>query len=65
MFLLRKMILAELNYAIYNKEVFAIVVVFQIQKVYTKKIAKITIFVDNKNLTTFYITKELNRRQIY
>ena len=64
MFILRKMISVELNYNIYNKKLFIIVVVFQMWRVYMKKVSKITIFIDYKNLINFYTTKKLNRRQV-
>ena len=58
------MILTELNYNIYNKELLTIVVLFQIWKVYIEESTEIIIFIDHKNLTIFYIMKELNKRQI-
>ena len=64
-FMLRKMSPAELNYDIYNKELLTIVVTFQTQKIYMKDLQKITIFTNYKNLTNFYIIKELNRQQIH
>ena len=60
----RKMIPAELNYDIYNKELFMIVVVFQTWRVYIEKVLEIMIFMNHKNLINFCTTKELNRRQI-
>ena len=59
------MISAELNYNIYDKELFVIVVVFQTWKIYVKGSTNITVFIDYKNLIIFYIIKELNKRQIY
>ena len=62
--MLRKIILAELNYDIYNKELFMIVVVFQTWRVYVKKASEIIVFIDYKNLINFCTTKELNWYQI-
>jgi hypothetical protein len=60
----RKLIQAELNYNIHNKELLAIVVAFKVWRVYLQG-AKHTIIVktDHKNLTFFTTTKELTRRQ--
>jgi hypothetical protein len=60
----RKLIQAELNYDIHDKELLAIVVVFKVWRVYLEG-AKHTIIVktDHKNLTFFLTTKELTRRQ--
>ena len=52
----------ELNYDIYNKKLLTIVVVFQTWKIYTEESTEIIIFIDHKNLTIFYIMKELNRK---
>jgi hypothetical protein len=60
----RKLIQAELNYDIHDKELLAIVVAFKVWRVYLEG-AKHTIIVktDHKNLTFFTTTKELTRRQ--
>jgi transposase InsO family protein len=60
----RKLIQAELNYDIHDKELLAIVVAFKVWRVYLEG-AKYTITVktDHKNLTFFTTTKELTRRQ--
>ena len=58
--MLRKMTPAELNYDIYDKELFAIVVVFQMWRVYIEEASEITVFTDYKNLVNFCTTKELN-----
>jgi hypothetical protein len=60
----RKLIQAELNYDIHNKELLAIVVAFKVWRVYLEG-AKHTIImkIDHKNLTFFTTTKELTRRQ--
>jgi hypothetical protein len=59
----RKLIQAELNYDIHDKELLAIVVVFKVWRVYLEG-AKHTIIIkiDHKNLTFFIIIKELIRR---
>ena len=58
--MLRKIILVELNYDIYNKKLFAIIVVFQIWRIYVEEASEITVFTDHKNLINFYIIKKLN-----
>jgi hypothetical protein len=60
----RKLIQAELNYDIHNKELLAIVVAFKVWRVYLEG-AKHTIImkIDHKNLTFFTTMKELMRRQ--
>ena len=58
------MISAELNYNIYNKKLFTIIIVFQMWRIYIKEASEITVFTDHKNLINFYTTKELNRQQI-
>jgi hypothetical protein len=62
-FYLRKLIQAELNYDIHDKELLAIVVAFKVWRVYLEG-AKHTIIMkmDYKNLTFFTTTKELIRR---
>ena len=54
------MISVELNYNIYNKELFVIVIVFQIWRIYMKEASDIIIFIDHKNLINFCIIKKLN-----
>jgi len=60
----RKLIQAELNYDIHDKELLAIVTAFRVWRPYLEG-AKHTIIVktDHKNLTYFTTTKELTRRQ--
>jgi hypothetical protein len=60
----RKLIQAELNYDIYDKELLAIVIAFWVWRPYLEG-AKHTIIIkiDHKNLTYFTITKELTRWQ--
>jgi hypothetical protein len=59
----RKLIQAELNYDIHDKELLAIVTAFRVWRPYLEG-AKHTIIVktDHKNLTYFTTTKELTRR---
>jgi hypothetical protein len=55
----------KLNYTIYNKEFIAIIKAFKEWKHYLIETKyKIKIYTDHKNLTTFTIMKELNKRQI-
>ena len=62
-FYLRKMSLAELNYDIHDKELLAVVAVFQEWRVYLKRFKyQVKILTDHKNLTYFITTKILNRR---
>jgi transposase InsO family protein len=60
----RKMIPAELNYDVHDKELLAIVSAFQVWRAYLEG-AKYTVTVksDHKNLTFFTTTKVLTRRQ--
>lgn len=60
----RKLVQAELNYDIHDKEMLAIVTAFKVWRVYLEG-AQQTIIVktDHKNLTYFTTTKELTRRQ--
>jgi hypothetical protein len=60
----RKLIQAELNYDIHDKELLAIVVAFKVWRVYLEGAKHtITVKTDHKNLTFFTTTKELTRRQ--
>ena len=55
------MILAELNYNIYNKELLDIITVLKEWRVFLYNITKLfKIVTDYKNLTGFLIIKELN-----
>ena len=60
----RKLVPAEVNYDIHDKELLAIVVAFKTWRVYLEG-ARHTVLVktDHKNLTFFTTTKELTRRQ--
>ena len=58
----RKMILPELNYDIYNKELLGIIAVFKEWRAFLQRITKpFIIKTDYKNLISFLITKELNK----
>ena len=60
----RKMVPAELNYDIHDKEMLAIVTAFKVWRVYLEGAQQtIIIKTDHKNLTFFTTTKELTRRQ--
>ena len=57
------MILLELNYDIYNKELLGIVMVFKEWRVFLQGTLELFIIkIDHKNLMGFLITKELNRQ---
>ena len=59
----QKIILLELNYNIYNKELLVIIIVLKEQRVFLQGIAELFIIkMDYKNLTRFLIIKELNQR---
>ena len=61
----RKMSPAEENYDIHDKELLAIVAVFQEWRVYLEGPKHtVTVYTDHKNLTYFITTKQLNRRQV-
>ena len=57
----QKLILVELNYDIYNKELLVIIIVLKEQRVFLQEIVKLFIIKTNhKNLIEFLTTKELN-----
>ena len=57
------MILLELNYNIYNKELLGIIAVLKEWRVFLQRIIELFVIkTDYKNLTGFLIIKELNRR---
>ena len=61
----RKLILVELNYNIYNKELLAIIIVLKEQRAFLQGIIDLFIIKpDYKNLIRFLTTKELNQRQV-
>jgi hypothetical protein len=63
-FLSEKLVLAELNYEIYDKEMLAIVRAFQEWRHYVQGAKHTTtVYNDHKNLEYFTTTKVLNRRQ--
>ncbi|KAI9035401.1 uncharacterized protein KD926_003523 [Aspergillus affinis] len=60
----RKLIQAEMNYDIHDKELLAIVTAFKVWRVYLEGAQhQILVKTDYKNLTFFTTTKELTRRQ--
>ena len=59
------MILAELNYNIYNKKLLGIVTVLKKWRAFLYSTTKLfKIMTDYKNLTGFLTTKELNQKQV-
>ena len=61
----QKIILLELNYNIYNKELLGIVTALKKQKAFLQGTERLFIVkIDYKNLIEFLIIKELNRRQV-
>ena len=59
------MILAELNYNIYNKELLSIVTVLKEQRAFLySTIELFRVVTDYKNLVGFLTTKKLNYRQV-
>ena len=60
-----KIILLELNYNIYNKELLAIITVLKEWREFLQRMVELfTVKTDYKNLIGFLIIKELNRRQV-
>ena len=56
-----KLILAKLNYNIYNKELLAIIIILKEQRAFLQKIIKLFIIkTDYKNLMGFLTIKKLN-----
>ena len=60
---LRKLILAEQNYDIYDKELLVVVVALTYWRVYCEGVLQITIYTNYKNLLYFTTTKSFNQRQ--
>ena len=59
------MILAELNYNIYNKKLLRIVIVLKEQRAFLyNTIELFRVITDHKNLIRFFTIKELNQRQV-
>jgi len=54
---LKKLLLIEQNYNIYNKKLLAIVIFLKLSKIYIKKLSKLTIFINYKNFVYFTIIK--------
>jgi len=63
-YLSRKLLLAEQNYDVHDKELLAIVASLESWRVYTKESSKLTILTNHKNLVHFTTIKQLNRRQV-
>ena len=60
---LKKIISAELNYKIYNKELLTIINIFKKWRIYLKEfIYPVKILINYENLLYFITTKKLNRR---
>lgn len=59
----RKMQDAELNYDIFNKEMLAIIESIRVWRPYLEGARDIIAFTDHRNLESFTVEKELNRRQ--
>jgi len=61
----QKMTPPELNYNIYNKELLGIVIMLKEWRAFLQSTKEpFVVKTDHKNLTSFLITKELNRRQV-
>jgi hypothetical protein len=61
----KKIFPAEMNYDIHNKELLTVITAFQEWRVYLEEAKyQIKVFTDYQNLTYFFITKKLNRRQV-
>ena len=60
----RKMSLAKQNYNIKNKELLATIVILEEWYVYIEGAIKTIIYINYKNLLSFTIIKEFNRRQV-
>lgn len=64
-FYLRKIVPAEMNYEIHDKELLIIMTAFTEWRVYLKRFKYlIKVFTDHKNLTFFTIMKVLNCQQV-
>ena len=60
-----KIILLELNYNIYNKELLVIIVVLKEQRAFLQGITEpFIVKIDHKNLIGFLTIKELNKKQV-
>ena len=61
----RKLIPAEQNYDIYDKELLAIIDMFKHWRHYLQGVRhKVVVITDYKNLTLFTMTKVLNKQQV-
>ena len=61
-YLLRKLLSAKQNYNVHNKKLLIIITTLENWKMYVKKISKLTIFTNHKNLLHFITIKQLNKR---
>ena len=57
---LRKMLLIKQNYNIYNKKLLIIMKCLNQWKIYVKKVLKLNIYINHKNLMLFTTIKILN-----
>ena len=57
----RKMLSAEQNYDIINKELLTIMAALEEWYIYVKGIVEIIVYIDHRNLLLFIIIKELNK----
>ena len=58
----RKILVAEQNYDIYNKELLVVVNALEQWRQYAESYLELTIYTNYKNLLSFTTTKALNRR---
>ncbi len=63
-YLLRKLLLIEQNYDVYDKKLLAIVAFLKSWRVYIEELSKLTILTNHKNLVHFITIKQLNKRQV-
>ena len=63
-YFLRKLLLTEQNYDIYDKKLLIIIATLKYWEVYAKGASSFDIYMNYKNLLQSIIIKELNRRQI-
>ena len=61
---LRKLTSVEQNYDIHDKELLTIIATLKQWRVYAEKAFSLTIYTNHRNLITFIIIKQLNRRQL-
>ena len=63
-YFLRKMLAAEQNYDIHDKELLVVVNALEQWRQYAESYLELTVYTDHKNLLNFTTTKALNRRQV-